>query len=102
MFTLHEGQLDLPPPRPNFQRASPSQDHQKYNCNDTDIIRVKHSLRLSYIKTAMSGPSTASVRRVVLTGSIAAITAVGTWYGAGLKTEQERKQVSLDALIKIL
>jgi hypothetical protein len=41
----------------------------------------------------MSGPSTASIRRIVLTGSIAAITATGTWYGAGLKTQQERNQV---------
>ncbi|KAM0709417.1 hypothetical protein Q7P35_003455 [Cladosporium inversicolor] len=40
----------------------------------------------------MSGPSTASVRRVVLTGAVAAITATGTWYGAGLKTQQERNQ----------
>jgi hypothetical protein len=44
----------------------------------------------------MSGPSTASIRRIVLTGSIAAITATGTWYGAGLKTQQERNQVSHD------
>ena len=42
----------------------------------------------------MSGPSTSSVRRVVLTGAVAAITATGTWYGAGLKTQQERNQVS--------
>ena len=42
----------------------------------------------------MSGPSTAKVRRIVLTGAVAAITATGTWYGAGLKTQQERKQVS--------
>jgi hypothetical protein len=44
----------------------------------------------------MSGPSTASIRRIVLTGSIAAITATGTWYGAGLKTQQERNQVKHD------
>jgi hypothetical protein len=30
----------------------------------------------------------------VLTGAVAAITATGTWYGAGLKTQQERNQVS--------
>lgn len=41
----------------------------------------------------MSAPSTASVRRIVLTGAVAAITATGTWYGAGLKTQQERSQV---------
>ncbi|MCJ1291952.1 hypothetical protein MMC34_003502 [Xylographa carneopallida] len=31
-------------------------------------------------------------RRVVLTASVAAITATGAWYGAGLKAHQERKQ----------
>ena len=49
----------------------------------------------------MSGPSTASVRRIVLTGSIAAITATGTWYGAGLKTQQERNQVSSNAFYQL-
>ncbi|KAM0712393.1 hypothetical protein Q7P37_011489 [Cladosporium fusiforme] len=38
----------------------------------------------------MSAPSTNKVRRFVLTGAVAAITATGTWYGAGLKTQQER------------
>lgn len=33
------------------------------------------------------------IRRVVLTVSIAAITATGTWYGAGLKTRGEIKQI---------
>ncbi|KAI9838981.1 MAG: hypothetical protein M1819_004189 [Sarea resinae] len=33
-------------------------------------------------------------RVVILTASIAAITATGAWYGAGLKTQQEYKQVS--------
>jgi len=33
------------------------------------------------------------VRRIVWTGSIAAITATGAWYGAGLKTKQEIKDV---------
>ncbi|KAI9721263.1 MAG: hypothetical protein M1812_002425 [Candelaria pacifica] len=31
------------------------------------------------------------IRRIVLTGAIAAITATGAWYGAGLKTRQELK-----------
>ncbi|MCJ1434166.1 hypothetical protein MMC27_003533 [Xylographa pallens] len=31
-------------------------------------------------------------RRVVLTASVAAITATGAWYGAGLKAHQERKK----------
>lgn len=32
-------------------------------------------------------------RLYALTGAVAAITATGTWYGAGLKTRQEIKQV---------
>lgn len=31
-------------------------------------------------------------RRIVWTGSIAAITATGAWYGAGLKIKSEHKQ----------
>jgi hypothetical protein len=45
----------------------------------------------------MSGPSTTKIRRIVLTGAVAAITATGTWYGAGLKTQKERNQVSSTA-----
>ena len=41
----------------------------------------------------MSAPSTSRLRRIVLTGSIAAITATGAWYGAGLKVQQERNEV---------
>ena len=33
------------------------------------------------------------IRRIIMTASIAAITATGAWYGAGLKTKQEIKQV---------
>jgi hypothetical protein len=32
-------------------------------------------------------------RRIVWTGAIAAITATGAWYGAGLKIKREHKQV---------
>ncbi|KAI9791355.1 MAG: hypothetical protein M1835_000372 [Candelina submexicana] len=32
------------------------------------------------------------IKRIILTGAIAAITATGAWYGAGLKTRQEFKQ----------
>ena len=35
------------------------------------------------------------VRRVILTASVAAITATGAWYGAGLKVTQERKKVAI-------
>lgn len=51
--------------------------------------------------TIMSAPSTNKIRRIVLTGGVAAITATGTWYGAGLKTQQERNQVR-NASISIL
>jgi hypothetical protein len=43
----------------------------------------------------MSGPQFANFRRFVLTGSIAAVTATGAWYGAGLKMKQDIKQVYL-------
>jgi hypothetical protein len=39
----------------------------------------------------MSAAQQAKIRRIVWTGSIAAITATGAWYGAGLKTQQEYK-----------
>ncbi|KAG9242720.1 hypothetical protein BJ878DRAFT_543985 [Calycina marina] len=32
------------------------------------------------------------VRRIVWTGAIAAVTATGVWYGAGLKITKEKKQ----------
>ncbi|KAI4727569.1 hypothetical protein E4T49_04633 [Aureobasidium sp. EXF-10728] len=40
----------------------------------------------------MSTPQLATFRRFVLTGSIAAVTATGAWYGAGLKMKQDIKQ----------
>ncbi|THX75356.1 hypothetical protein D6D05_06554 [Aureobasidium pullulans] len=40
----------------------------------------------------MSTPQFAAFRRFVLTGSIAAVTATGAWYGAGLKMKQDIKQ----------
>jgi len=33
-----------------------------------------------------------TIRRWVMTGSVAAITVTGAWYGAGLKIQQEAKQ----------
>jgi len=35
------------------------------------------------------------IRRIVWTASIAAVTATGAWYGAGLKTKQEVGQARL-------
>jgi hypothetical protein len=35
------------------------------------------------------------IRRIVWTAAIASITATGAWYGAGLKTRSELKQVCL-------
>lgn len=46
----------------------------------------------------MSAPQFATFRRFVLTGSIAAVTATGAWYGAGLKMKQDIKQVRLSYL----
>lgn len=43
--------------------------------------------------TNMTTPTAQTVRRWVMTGSVAAITATGAWYGAGLKAQQEFKQV---------
>jgi len=34
------------------------------------------------------------IRRIVWTGSIAAVTATGAWYGAGLKAKEEYKVIS--------
>lgn len=34
-----------------------------------------------------------TIRRIVWTGSIAAVTATGAWYGAGLKMKSEHQQV---------
>lgn len=34
-----------------------------------------------------------TVRRVVMTVSVAAITATGAWYGAGLKTQKQAHEV---------
>ncbi|CAC9889934.1 unnamed protein product, partial [Aureobasidium pullulans] len=42
----------------------------------------------------MSTPQFATFRRFVLTGSIAAVTATGAWYGAGLKMKQDIKQIT--------
>lgn len=39
------------------------------------------------------------IRRLVMTGAVAAVTVTGAWYGAGLKTRQEFKQVSYYCLI---
>jgi len=35
------------------------------------------------------------IRRIVWTAAIASVTATGAWYGAGLKTKSELKQVCL-------
>ncbi|KAF2479646.1 hypothetical protein BDY17DRAFT_327593 [Neohortaea acidophila] len=40
----------------------------------------------------MSSPAAQTARRYILTASVAAITATGAWYGAGLKTRQEFAQ----------
>jgi hypothetical protein len=42
-------------------------------------------------------PSPQTVKRVLLTGAVAAVTVTGTLYGAGLKMNQEVKQVIVPA-----
>lgn len=37
------------------------------------------------------------IKRIVWTGSIAAVTATGAWYGAGLKTRKERSDAATKA-----
>ncbi|RDL41033.1 Uncharacterized protein BP5553_01012 [Venustampulla echinocandica] len=34
------------------------------------------------------------IRRMVVTGAVASVTAMGVWYGAGLKMRNEAKQVA--------
>jgi hypothetical protein len=38
------------------------------------------------------------IRRLVWTAAIASVTATGAWYGAGLKTKSELKQVIISLL----
>jgi predicted secreted protein len=57
---------------------------------------LQHLFPVSNQHSIMSNPSTAKIRRIVLTGSIAAITATGAWYGAGLKVQQERNEVGMN------
>lgn len=61
------------------------------------IITLLPSLQaqISVEGQVMSAPQFATFRRFVLTGSIAAVTATGAWYGAGLKMKQDIKQVRL-------
>ncbi|KEQ72737.1 hypothetical protein M436DRAFT_82018 [Aureobasidium namibiae CBS 147.97] len=47
----------------------------------------------------MLTPQFATFRRFVLTGSIAAVTATGAWYGAGLKMKQDINQEKQKAAI---
>lgn len=42
------------------------------------------------------------IRRIVWTGAIAAVTATGAWYGAGLKTDREIKKVCVTPLRGLL
>ncbi|KAF2135238.1 uncharacterized protein K452DRAFT_239736 [Aplosporella prunicola CBS 121167] len=38
-------------------------------------------------------PSPQTIRRVAITGAVASVTAMGAWYGAGLKTQQDYQEV---------
>jgi hypothetical protein len=62
--------------------------------SSSSLPSVCFDLRFLYYRAVtMSGPQFANFRRFVLTGSIAAVTATGAWYGAGLKMKQDIKQV---------
>lgn len=63
-------------------------------CQFTFLLEpTTSSISIHIILTTMATPN--RVRIFALTGGVAAITATGAWYGAGLKTRQEFKQVSL-------
>ena len=47
---------------------------------------------LGNMSSLLNSPT--KIKKLVLTGAVTAITIAGTLYGAGLKTEQEVKQVS--------
>lgn len=44
-------------------------------------------------RATMATPQAQAIRRWIMTGAVAAITITGTFYGAGLKTDQEVKKV---------
>jgi hypothetical protein len=89
LVVVYKMELDRGLPRPDEL----PRDHQLHLDGHYSRYQQIYISTTSIAVSTMSGPSTASVRRIVLTGSIAAITATGTWYGAGLKTQQERNQV---------
>jgi hypothetical protein len=41
-------------------------------------------------------------KRIILTGGVAAITATGVWYGAGLKIQSEEKKVRCPTPVFVL
>lgn len=64
-------------------------DRKQPNC-------LGHAYRscLSFRPHIMAAPQTSqAVRRWIMTAAVAGITVTGTFYGAGLKTERETKQV---------
>lgn len=62
----------------------------------TDLMDGTLKLYLQYrnlLFSRLKVMSTTRARNIILTGAVAAITATGAWYGAGLKTRQEISQV---------
>jgi hypothetical protein len=49
--------------------------------------------KTALLKTQAADALRLKIRRIVWTGAIASVTAVGAWYGAGLKVQQDQKQV---------
>jgi len=77
---------------PRAERQSPDDDF------DTKIffqsLHTEHSRQDLKVLWPMAAPAN-PLRIYVITGAVAAITATGAWYGAGIKTRQEYKQVRM-------
>lgn len=66
------------------RRLQPQKDHN-INTQQVNSSAIQISFRM-----AAANP----LRTYVITGAVAAITATGAWYGAGLKAQHEHKQVN--------
>lgn len=64
-----------------------------YRCGCKYVRYINDVSDIPPEKYRMSTPQAQTVRRWVMTGSVAAITATGALYGAGLKTRREHKEV---------
>lgn len=51
------------------------------------------SARAEHYRTAAAAGQRLKMRRIIMTVSVAAITATGAWYGAGLKIKRDAAKV---------